>query len=138
MSNAEGAKVRAVAAEIVDAVVGGGQSLDAAIKQNETRISASDRSLLRMLCYGVLRHHWMLQEWIDELVAKPLRKRDRVINALLAVGLYQIVDIRINKIQGIPYRRSRESRKDIGEEATFFLPRSDGDQLHIGVHKAMS
>jgi 16S rRNA (cytosine967-C5)-methyltransferase len=95
MSNAEGTQVRAVAAEIVDAVVGAGQSLDAAIKQNETRISANDRSLLRMLCYGVLRHHWTLQEWIDELVAKPLRKRDRVINALLAVGLYQIVEMRI-------------------------------------------
>jgi len=87
--------VRAVSAEIVDAVVGGGQSLDAAIRKNEERVSANDRSLLRMLCYGTLRHHWALQEWIDQLVAKPLRKRDRVINALLAVGLYQIVEMRI-------------------------------------------
>jgi len=95
MTNAKGAKVRAVSAEIVDAVVGGGQSLDAAISKNEERVSTNDRSLLRMLCYGTLRHHWVLQEWIDQLVAKPLRKRDRVINALLAVGLYQIVEMRI-------------------------------------------
>ena len=95
MTEASGAKVRAVAAEIVDAVVGGGQSLDAAIKKNEERISPNDRPLLRMLSYGTLRHHWALQEWIDQLVAKPLRKRDRVINALLAVGLYQIVEMRI-------------------------------------------
>jgi len=95
MTNAKGAKVRAVAAEIVDAVVGGGQSLDAAISNNEERVSANDRSLLRMLCYGTLRHHWALQEWIDQLVATPLRKRDRVINALLAVGLYQLVEMRI-------------------------------------------
>jgi 16S rRNA (cytosine967-C5)-methyltransferase len=95
MTNATGALVRAVSAEIVDAVVSGGQSLDAAIRNNEERVSANDRSLLRMLSYGTLRHHWALQEWIDQLVAKPLRKRDRVINALLAVGLYQIVEMRI-------------------------------------------
>ena len=90
-----GAKVRAVAAEIVDAVVGGGRSLDAQITGNEDRVATNDRSLLRMLCYGTLRQHWILQEWIDQLIAKPLRKRDRVINALLAVGIYQIVEMRI-------------------------------------------
>jgi len=90
-----GAKLRAVAAEIVDAVVGGGRSLDAQITGNEDRVATNDRSLLRMLCYGTLRQHWILQEWIDQLIAKPLRKRDRVINALLAVGIYQIVEMRI-------------------------------------------
>jgi len=95
MSKTAGAKVRAVAAEIVDGVVNGGQSLDAAISGNEQRVSATQRALLRMLCYGTLRHHWQLQEWIDQLVTKPLRKRDRVINALLAVGVYQIVEMHI-------------------------------------------
>ena len=45
-----GAKVRAVAAEVVDAVVSGGQSLDAAMAENEPRIAEGDRSLMRMLC----------------------------------------------------------------------------------------
>ncbi len=90
-----GAKVRAVAAEVVDAVVSGGQSLDAAIAKNEPRIAEGDRSLLRMLCYGSLRHYWRLQSWVDQLVGKPLRKRDRVVNALLVVGLYQIAEMRI-------------------------------------------
>ena len=70
-----GAKVRAVAAEVVDAVVSGGQSLDAAIAKNEPRIAEGDRSLMRMLCYGSLRHYWRLQGWLDQLVSKPLRKR---------------------------------------------------------------
>jgi 16S rRNA (cytosine967-C5)-methyltransferase len=95
MSKSTGAKVRAVAAEIVDAVVSGGQSLDTLIKKNEQSVPAVDRALLRMICYGTLRHHWQLQEWIEQLVARPLRKRDRVISALLAVGLYQIVEMRI-------------------------------------------
>jgi 16S rRNA (cytosine967-C5)-methyltransferase len=95
MKKSAGARVRAVAAEVVDAVVSSGRSLDAALVTYEQRVAEADRSLLRMLCYGSIRHHWQLQEWIDQLVAKPLRKRDRVINALLAVGLYQIAEMRI-------------------------------------------
>ena len=93
--NSPGGKVRAVAAELVDAVVNGGQSLDAAIAKNEERVVANDRALLRMLCYGSLRQHWQLQNWVSQLLSKPLRKRDQVINSLLAIGLYQITEMRI-------------------------------------------
>jgi 16S rRNA (cytosine967-C5)-methyltransferase len=48
-----------------------------------------------MLCYGTLRHYWQLQHWIGQLINRPLKKRDSVINALLAVGLYQLCDTRI-------------------------------------------
>jgi 16S rRNA (cytosine967-C5)-methyltransferase len=48
-----------------------------------------------MLCYGSLRHYWRLQGWVDQLISKPLRKRDRVVNALLVIGLYQIAEMRI-------------------------------------------
>ena len=94
MANA-GARTRAVAAEVVDAVVTGGQSLDAALARNESRVALNDRSLLRMLCYGTLRNYWRLQSWISQLVSRPLKRRDSVINALLAVGLFQLVDTRI-------------------------------------------
>ena len=94
MANA-GARTRAVAAEVVDAVVVVGQSLDAAIAEREARVSPADRSLLRMLCFGVVRNHWRLQYWIDQLLDRPLKKRDSVINALLAVGLFQLCDTRI-------------------------------------------
>ena len=90
-----GAKTRAVAAEIVDAVVSGGQSLDAAIAAHEGKVPPNDRSLLRMLSYGVVRHHFSLQAWIEQLVSRPFRKRDSVVNALLAVGLFQLCDTRI-------------------------------------------
>jgi len=90
-----GARTRAVAAEVVDAVVSGGQSLDAAIAEREANVSPSDRSLLRMLCFGTVRNHWRLQHWIGQLVSRPIKKRDSVINALLAVGLFQLWDTRI-------------------------------------------
>ena len=90
-----GARLRAVAAETLDSVITKGRSLDGAIAANEDRISPNDRSLLRMLCYGALRHHWELRGWIDTLLDRPLKSKDSVINALLAVGLYQLTDTRI-------------------------------------------
>ena len=94
MANA-GAKTRALAAEVVDAVVNGGCSLDTAIADHEGHLPPADRPLLRMLAYGVLRNHWQLQAWVAQLVSRPFRKRDRVINALLAVGLFQLTDTRV-------------------------------------------
>jgi 16S rRNA (cytosine967-C5)-methyltransferase len=90
-----GARTRAIAAEIIDAVISDGRSLDAAIAAHELRLPASDRPMSRMLAYGVLRHHWQLQEWISELVNRPFRRRDSVANALLAVGIYQLIDTRV-------------------------------------------
>ncbi len=90
-----GASARAVAAEIVDAVVTGGQSLDAAIARFETRVIPGDRPLLRMLSYGTLRNYWQLGDWVDTLLDRPLKRRDAVIGALLATGLFQLADTRV-------------------------------------------
>jgi len=87
--------VRTVAAEILDAVISNGQSLDAAIAANEGRVCRNDRSLLRMLCFGTLRRHWQLQDWIKRLLDRPLKRKDSVINALLSLGLYQLNETRI-------------------------------------------
>ena len=90
-----GAEVRAAAARIVDAVTERGRSLDDAVADRESPFNPADRSLLRMLGYGCLRHHWSLQSVIDHLLDRPLKKRDRIVRSLLAVGLYQLTDTRI-------------------------------------------
>jgi 16S rRNA (cytosine967-C5)-methyltransferase len=91
----QGARLRAAAAQVVDAVVTSGKSLDAALAGHEPGVPKEDRALLRMLCYGALRRHWRLQFWIQQLLNRPLRRRDSVINALLAIGLFQLTDTRI-------------------------------------------
>ncbi len=91
----QGARLRATAAEVVDAVVTSGKSLDAALAAHEPRVAKEDRALLRLLCYGTLRRHWSLQSWIAQLLNRPLKRKDSVINALLAIGLYQLTDTRI-------------------------------------------
>ena len=90
-----GARTRAAAARVVDAVTDGGRSLDAAIAEFEAGVAPQDRSLLRLLAYGTLRRHWQIGAWLDELLARPLRRRDRIVHALLAVGLYQLTDTRV-------------------------------------------
>jgi 16S rRNA (cytosine967-C5)-methyltransferase len=94
-ANRQGARLRAAAAEVVDAVVRSGKSLDAALPAHESRVAGDDRALLRLLCYGTLRRHWRLQFWIGQLLERPLKPRDGVINALLAIGLYQLTETRI-------------------------------------------
>ena len=91
----KGARVRAAAAQTIDAVVKSGQSLDAALTSFENEVPQADRPLLRLLAFGCLRRHWQLQSWIDALLERPLRQRDSVIRALLAVGLLQLTETRI-------------------------------------------
>ena len=88
-----GARVRAEAAKAVHAVVHEGRSLDDALARAE--VSGSERPLLRLLSYEVLRWHWRLRWQLSQLLERPLKSRDGVIEALLAVGLYQLSDTRI-------------------------------------------
>lgn len=87
--------MRAEAARAVDAVVRHGRSLDAALDRVAPAVDEADRGLLQLLAYGAVRHHWRLQAWIDEIIERPLRKNDAVINALVAVGIYQLTQTRI-------------------------------------------
>ncbi len=93
--NREGARLRAAAAQVVDAVAASGKSLDSALPDHEARVAKADRALLRLLCYGTLRRYWRLQFWIGQLLDRPLKPKDSVINALLAIGLYQLMETRI-------------------------------------------
>ena len=90
-----GAGVRAEAAKAVDAVVTDGRSLDAVLRELERHLSPADRPLVKMLCYGALRHHFRLRSDLGKLLDRPLKARDSVIESLLAVGLFQLTDTRI-------------------------------------------
>ena len=91
----KGARLRAEAATVTDAVVSGGRSLDAVLAESDSKVGIEDRPLLRMLCYGVLRNHWRLREQLRRLVDRRLKARDSVIESLLAIGIYQLSDTRV-------------------------------------------
>ena len=90
-----GARLRAEAAKVIDAVVNDGRSLDWALAQGEERIVLADRPMMRMLCYGCLRRHWLLRWQLAQLLDKPLKARDSIIETLLIIGLFQLSDTRV-------------------------------------------
>ncbi|MDH5499655.1 MAG: 16S rRNA (cytosine(967)-C(5))-methyltransferase RsmB [Gammaproteobacteria bacterium] len=85
--------MRATAATVVDRVAGDGRSLDVALA--EAKVLDTELPLLRMLCYGTIRHHWRLRWQLGSLLDRPIKSRDRVIEALLAIGLFQLTDTRV-------------------------------------------
>jgi len=89
-----GAELRSVAAQINAAVIANGVSVDRALE--DTAIEAPrDAALLRAISYGSLRWHYRLQWQCDQLLTRPLRKRDAILGALLRVGLFQLQWLRI-------------------------------------------
>ena len=89
------ARLRAEAAQAVDAVVVQGRSLVAVLDELDQHINPADRPLVKMLCFGTLRHHFRLRADLQTLLDRPLKTRDSVIESLLAVGLFQLRDTRI-------------------------------------------
>lgn len=86
--------VRAVAAQAVARVLTG-QSLSASLEAALAAVEDSDRALLQQLCYGTLRASPKLDGLLDQILDKPLRRKDADVYALLLIGLYQLEALRI-------------------------------------------
>jgi 16S rRNA (cytosine967-C5)-methyltransferase len=72
-----------------------GRSLSQALPPFIDQVEPRDRGLLRELCYGSLRQAPRLQAFLEQLLDKPLKERDRDIQGLLWCGLYQLECTRI-------------------------------------------
>ncbi|WP_295539097.1 16S rRNA (cytosine(967)-C(5))-methyltransferase RsmB [uncultured Thiohalocapsa sp.] len=87
--------MRAAAARVVHAVRVDGRSLTTALAAAAGDVGVRDQPLLTELCYGTLRLLPRLDALVAILLTRPLRRADRVLNALMAVGLYQLIYTRI-------------------------------------------
>ncbi|MFT5709508.1 MAG: 16S rRNA (cytosine967-C5)-methyltransferase [Halioglobus sp.] len=85
---------RAAAAKTLASVLGG-KSLNQALPPLLDKVEPRDRGLLQQLCYGTLRELPKLDAVLSQLLAKPLRDKDRDVRALLLLGLYQLGDTRV-------------------------------------------
>jgi 16S rRNA (cytosine967-C5)-methyltransferase len=82
---------RTTAANVLALVIGNGKSLDGVLeKAFNLDIEARDRAFIQELVYGVLRWYWRLQPQLQSLMSRPLRDRDRDVEMLLMIGLYQL------------------------------------------------
>lgn len=85
---------RAAAALCLQAVVGGA-SLSQQLPTFERRVKARDRSLYRQLCYGTLRCYPRLEGHLAQLLDKPLKAKDRDVEMLMLIGIYQLSELRV-------------------------------------------
>jgi 16S rRNA (cytosine967-C5)-methyltransferase len=81
---------RALAALAVAEVVGQGRSLSAVLPALLDQAPARDRALVQELAYGTLRWYPRLELMLAALLQKPLKDKERELQALLLVGLYQL------------------------------------------------
>jgi len=88
------ARARAAAAQVVHAVERG-TALDTALESPSSRLPPDQRSLLAELSYGSCRWYHRLAPAVDLLLDRPLKARDRVLHALILVGLYQLLYTRV-------------------------------------------
>jgi len=75
---------RTEAAKIIQSVIYKGESLTAALARN-------DSPMVSDLCYGSLRWHEPLSYILGELMSKKLKNKDKDIECLIRIGLYQII-----------------------------------------------
>jgi 16S rRNA (cytosine967-C5)-methyltransferase len=94
-SAGSGAAVRASAARIVHAVRAEGCSLTKPLQTAMADFGERDATLLQALCFGTLRDLPRLEALVALLLTRPLRRADRILEALIAVGLYQLTAMRI-------------------------------------------
>ena len=85
---------RSLATQILTEVLGHRRSLSEELDVS-CLADMRDQALVQVLCYGVLRWLLRLQAILHYLLPKPLKTKDRDIEALLLVGLYQHIYLRI-------------------------------------------
>jgi 16S rRNA (cytosine967-C5)-methyltransferase len=88
--------VRALATQIIHAVISQGHSLNTALSEFSPQLkNEQDRGLLKELCFGTIRWQPRLSLLLTQLLKIPLKNKDQDINALLIVGFYQLIYTRI-------------------------------------------
>ncbi|HWQ93917.1 MAG TPA: 16S rRNA (cytosine(967)-C(5))-methyltransferase RsmB [Gammaproteobacteria bacterium] len=84
---------RAAAAKALVQVLEQGRSLDKALPPALAEVEEGSQGLVQELCYGVLRWRLRLEALAARLLHKPVA--DSAIHALLLVGLYQLLYLRV-------------------------------------------
>ena len=88
---------RAVAAQVIEQVLGKSRYLDTALTEAQSRLprgQAHEAALIQEMAYGTLRWFHQLDAIAHQFLARPLKPKDQDIHALLLLGLYQLRHMR--------------------------------------------
>jgi 16S rRNA (cytosine967-C5)-methyltransferase len=84
---------RAIAAKIIAQVLQG-NSLTIALTE-KLKSENQDNALIQEICYGVFRWYSRLEKLAQHFLEKPLKTKDNDIFALLLIGFYQLLFLRV-------------------------------------------
>ena len=94
-TNNTGAALRGIAAQTLAQVLHQQASLASLMAPAQEKVAPQDQALLQELCFGTLRWQPQLQSILGRLLEKPLKDKDQDVQALLLLGLYQLLYTRI-------------------------------------------
>lgn len=87
--------IRLIAARIIEQV-GTGRSLSDCFESTLITIKdPRDRAFVQAVCYGICRLYSRLDVILSQLLQKPMHAKDSDVHALLLVGLYQLIAMRV-------------------------------------------
>ncbi|PAU64778.1 16S rRNA (cytosine(967)-C(5))-methyltransferase [Pseudomonas sp. PIC25] len=86
---------RLAAARALAAVLSGKASLGSSLPAQLDKVEPRDRSLTQELAYGAARWQPRLAALAEQLLQKPFKAADKDVEALLLIGLYQLLYTRI-------------------------------------------
>ncbi|EPJ47401.1 MAG: sun protein [Osedax symbiont Rs1] len=86
---------RHIAVKVLTPLLNQSGALKYALKKQIVDCPENQRPFLQELCYGTMRHHPQLSLLLSKLIAKPLKAKDQDINALIMIGLYQLLKLRV-------------------------------------------
>ncbi|MDO7654063.1 MAG: 16S rRNA (cytosine(967)-C(5))-methyltransferase RsmB, partial [Porticoccus sp.] len=87
--------VRIAAARTITAVLQNEGSLSTLLPTYTAKVDERDRGLLQQLCYGTLRYYPRLAAYLNLLLSKPFKAKDKDLEAVLACSIYQLLETRI-------------------------------------------
>ena len=87
--------VQLVAAHVLRDVVDQARSLDRVLESRVRSVAPESKPSLMELAYGSCRHYYYLDGILSRFLAKPIRRKDRMVHFLLIVGLYQLTFMRV-------------------------------------------
>lgn len=82
---------RAVAASIIEKVCYQNMSLSEAVLNPSLKPHPDDIGFIKEICFGTLRFWISLQAILKDLLETPIKAKDKDIECLLCVGLYQLI-----------------------------------------------
>ena len=86
---------RLAAAQALGAVIAGKASLNGSLPAQLDRVAEQDRALVQELALGTARWFPQLEVLANQWLEKPFRRADSDVQALLFIGLYQLLYMRI-------------------------------------------